>query len=136
MTFRDKSYISLPVEEKGLILLQKSDSQFERELREFAEKTGGTCDKCGQVVPPWNNVSIFEYINTGGSVFNYLNLNRHFLPVVDEHNVVICEGSPSRSQYLSQGMMETRRAYPKNERSAAIVPLIFELMQRIFPHED
>lgn len=103
------------------------ENRFVQSLRKYAEGREGPCDKCGQPVPSWNNAAIFEFINTSGNWLNGLNLNRHLLPVVDDNGVVLCEGSPSRSKYLTQGMADDRKEYPFIKEDAVIAPVCLTL---------
>ncbi len=65
------------------------------------------CDKCGKPVPPWNNAVLFAQIYAGEpETANYDGDDRpvtiyprHLFPV-QEGGAVICEGSPSRAQYV------------------------------------
>ncbi len=70
------------------------------------------CDKCGLDVPPDNDVAKLEKI-TGSLSEGILNWgghdddHRHLLPVVIDGKTV-CEGSPSRAQYLDGQPLDTR----------------------------
>ncbi|MGV9001938.1 MAG: hypothetical protein ACOH18_03195 [Candidatus Saccharimonadaceae bacterium] len=69
-----------------------------------------TCDKCGTPVDITNDVTVLEAILTRNNFF-LLAFARHLLPVV-EGDRVICEGSPSRAQYLEGQPRDTRSDYP------------------------
>lgn len=74
------------------------------------------CDKCGRDVPRNNDATEFEAIITGYPVVILLNKARHLLPVF-EGGEKVCEGSPSRAQYL-EGEPRDTRGYsykPENE---------------------
>lgn len=58
------------------------------------------CDKCGRLVPPENDVARLDAYRTDGNPLLALFAHpRHLLPIV-ENGDVVCEGSPSRAQYL------------------------------------
>lgn len=63
------------------------------------------CDKCGQEVEPKNDALYLdaqrEDISMVGALLAAINPSaRHLLPVFNEAGEKICEGSPSRAQYL------------------------------------
>lgn len=64
------------------------------------------CDKCGTEVPENNDAVVFEAIRTDNPLF-CLALSRHLLPVIED-GTVVCEGSPSRAQYLEGQPRDTR----------------------------
>ena len=81
------------------------------------------CDKCGQEIQPeYNNlcvvVAITDAINNdlqsdrytreyvGARLFN--NPSRHFIPVHDDKGNLLCEGSPSRAQFIDGQPRDTR----------------------------
>ncbi len=70
------------------------------------------CDKCGRHVPPENNAVEFELIlDQGRTTYLAVADSRHLLPVV-EGGKVVCEGSPSRAQYLHGQPPDTRPGRP------------------------
>ncbi|MEI6346059.1 MAG: hypothetical protein WCO79_02395 [bacterium] len=71
------------------------------------------CDKCGREVPPHNNLQLLvdEWFHLKKQV-NYAAWGcRHILPVM-ENGKAICEGSPSRAQYLEGQPHDPRPEYP------------------------
>ncbi len=81
------------------------------------------CDKCGQeILPEYNNIGVVvaiaeamdndllsdrytrEYANA--TLFN--KPSRHFLPVYDAEGKMLCEGSPSRAQFIEGQPRDTR----------------------------
>jgi hypothetical protein len=68
------------------------------------------CDKCRTPVPPGNDATLFEALVTGNPYFALAN-SRHLLPVVKD-GVQVCEGSPSRAQYLEGQPRDSRGTYP------------------------
>jgi hypothetical protein len=70
------------------------------------------CDKCGREVPK-NNDAVELDLLLDVSPLLYINNNpsaRHLLPV-KEKGKVVCEGSPSRAQYI-KGQPRDTRGYP------------------------
>ena len=71
------------------------------------------CDKCGRPVPHGNNAAVLDYLV--GNFTALSSLPRHLLPVI-ENGKVICEGNPSRAQYLPGQPRDKRYPYnPKRE---------------------
>ena len=76
--------------------------------------TDTACDKCGRLVSPENNMWLFEAyfesnagpIIAGAFVFR----PRHLLPVTEDGGTV-CNGSPSRAQYLEGQPRDSRVEY-------------------------
>mgnify|MGYP000906795837 CR=1 FL=1 len=59
-----------------------------------------SCDKCGGDVPASNDASMFDAYATENPLM-ILNGSRHLFPVEDPvTGEQLCEGSPSRVQYL------------------------------------
>jgi hypothetical protein len=67
------------------------------------------CNKCGELVPPHNDIRWLEAIRSGNAMFLFFKA-RHCLPVIRD-GVVACPGSPSRAQYL-EGQPRDDRGYP------------------------
>ena len=65
------------------------------------------CDKCGRTVLPQNDMVRFDEILRGNPLYHLFYGSRHLLPVVEDGKVV-CEGSPSRAQYLEGQPKDTR----------------------------
>lgn len=72
------------------------------------------CDKCGCAVQLGNSAVIIDALADGSDLSVALNrasgYNRHFLPV-KVGDAVLCEGSPSRAQYI-EGQPRDMRDYP------------------------
>lgn len=64
------------------------------------------CDKCHRKVSPENDASVLD-LKTGIAL---LHNPRHLLPVIVE-DVVVCEGSPSRAQYIDGQRRDKRSRY-------------------------
>lgn len=76
------------------------------------DATHTLCDKCGRPVPP-NNDMVWVMFATGLPGTEWVPTlwhSRHFLPVVGKDGSVICEGSPSRAQYI-EGQPRDKRGY-------------------------
>lgn len=76
------------------------------------------CDKCGRPVDPSNNVARLDFLC--GYLMAFMAIPRHFLPF-EENGVVVCEGSPSRAQYIEGQPRDKRASYPyKQELESSI----------------
>ena len=64
------------------------------------------CDKCGQPVPKNNSLVAFEICLDDFAAVG-AKRDRHFLPIIVDGKV-ICEGSPSRAQYIKGQPRDTR----------------------------
>jgi hypothetical protein len=73
----------------------------------------GVCDKCGSCVPEHNDAGVIDAMYRG--IPAYMNVSRHFLPVV-KNGVLICEGSPSRAQYIEGQPRDTRGCGYKQDK--------------------
>jgi hypothetical protein len=69
------------------------------------------CDKCGTEVPMNNDATVIESHVFDNPMIILMNQSRHFLPVF-ENQVMVCEGSPSRAQYIEEQPRDTRSDYP------------------------
>ncbi len=69
-----------------------------------------TCDKCGKEVDPKDDVVNLDFILRGD-----LSLigaqSRHIRAQYDEDRVEVCEGSPSRAQYIFEVRADQRPEY-------------------------
>jgi hypothetical protein len=74
------------------------------------------CDKCNTEVKSNNDATILDAIINNNPESILFNHARHLLPVV-ENGVIICEGSPSRAQYIEGQKRDTRgyKYYPEYE---------------------
>lgn len=80
-----------------------------------------TCDKCGQVVNPDNDATIFWSFVVDDPT-EILNKPRHLLPTET------CEGSPSRAQYLI-GQPRDSRGYEYDEKEESLLRAAYEKYQ-------
>ncbi len=71
------------------------------------------CDKCHTEVPANNDATIVEAYAFNSPLTVLFNYSRHFLPVYDDRGNMICEGSPSRAQYID-GQPKDTRGYEYN----------------------
>ncbi len=71
------------------------------------------CDKCGRRVPPHNDAVNLDLNRNNDDVGDRVVMydSRHLLPVI-ENGVVVCEGSPSRAQYLIGQPRDPRGKHP------------------------
>jgi hypothetical protein len=70
------------------------------------------CDKCGRPVPASNDAVLLQVLlskDPDAALWMLFTQPRHLLPVV-ENGVTVCEGSPSRAQYLP-GQPRDKRGY-------------------------
>mgnify|MGYP001560268297 CR=1 FL=1 len=65
------------------------------------------CDKCGREVDPKNDAVNFDSIRTRNPGLMAAQ-SRHLLPVYDGERNLMCEGSPSRAQYIMEVNPDTR----------------------------
>lgn len=85
------------------------------------------CDKCGREVPPENDI-VFLGIELGDPVAAFAK-SRHLLPVIED-GIGICEGSPSRAQYLEGQPRDHRTEYPYFPELEAIHREAYRKMQK------
>lgn len=82
---------------------------FKQEKKRIMKKEyHSRCDKCGEVVYPWNDaleLDIYAGFLHPAVKMTYPTLGRHLFPTED------CVGSPSRCQYLEGYPRDTRRNY-------------------------
>ncbi|HSX41712.1 MAG TPA: hypothetical protein VLF21_03780 [Candidatus Saccharimonadales bacterium] len=88
------------------------------------------CDKCGHAVPEENDATILVSIMDCGRTMMAAPQPRHLLPVVIEGQV-ICEGSPSRAQYIEGQPRDTRAEYPYNSDDEALFRAAYADMQKL-----
>lgn len=69
------------------------------------------CDKCHTDVPPSNDATLLDAILMDEPMLAFISVPRHLLPVIVD-GTQVCEGSPSRAQYLEGQSRDTRTAYP------------------------
>lgn len=81
------------------------------------DMSGTDCDKCHTRVPSNNDLTLFLVILTGDPMFAF-QTSRHLLPVVVE-GATVCEGSPSRAQYLEGQARDARGQFPYREDAEA-----------------
>lgn len=73
------------------------------------------CNKCGRSVEPENDVAKLETLfhEVQGCVPPFYLQHRHIFTVM-EGDKMVCEGSPSRAQYLEGQPRDTREDYKYN----------------------
>ena len=86
------------------------------------------CNKCGTPVPPSDDATILEAITTGNSMIAFFAVSRHIMPVIID-GTLICEGSPSRAQYL-EGQPRDTRGYGYIEANEAPTRAAYAAMQQ------
>jgi hypothetical protein len=62
-----------------------------------------------------------------------INKNRHLLPVVDGKGKIICEGSPSRAQYLEGQPRDKRKEFPYHEADGQWIRRAYHWMLEQYP---
>jgi hypothetical protein len=77
------------------------------------------CDKCNTEVPPENDATLIHAYGFNEPLAAFIFNARHFFPVYDESGNLICEGSPSRAQYIEGQPRDTRgyEYHPEHESS-------------------
>lgn len=65
------------------------------------------CDKCGRIVWDSNNAVLVDAEVEGFTLVHLMAYGRHFMPVY-HRGVKVCEGSPSRAQYIARQPRDTR----------------------------
>jgi hypothetical protein len=71
------------------------------------------CDKCGTPVPPANDATFVQAIKNHEPLIVLVAEPRHFLPIPG-----VCEGSPSRAQYIEGQPRDKRYPYhPEDEKA-------------------
>lgn len=85
--------------------------------RDVWEATHRICDKCHRWVPPENDMALVMAATgiPGSEWIPAIWHSRHFLPVLEDDGTVLCEGSPSRAQYI-EGQPRDTRGYRYDER--------------------
>ncbi len=80
-------------------------------VKEIANGTRSlnVCDKCGRTVAHENDANAFD-AHLGQGLALLSSIHRHLLPVIED-GVAVCEGSPSRAQYLEGQMRDKRTSY-------------------------
>jgi hypothetical protein len=86
------------------------------------------CNKCGAAVPSSNDAVIFDALLTGNSLIALFGVPRHLLPVIED-SVVVCEGSPSRAQYIEGQLRDQRGDYPYDEAQEPVMRAAYAAMQ-------
>ncbi len=90
------------------------------------------CRKCGGIVPKHDNVSVFDCIRKGELRTEDF---CHLLPVITDDGTVICEGSPSRTQYLDgqpRDHRAIRQGYRYDPSNEAVYRSIHAIMMAKF----
>lgn len=89
--------------------------------RDLNTEVSANCDKCNQPVNPGNDATILDTYTFGGLTSFYYRA-RHLLPTE------VCQGSPSRAQYL-EGQPRDQRGYKYNPKVEPLYRAVYALMQ-------
>lgn len=89
----------------------------------------GECDKCQRSVHPGNDVIVLEFVRTGNPMFLFAT-SRHLLPEKDG-DTIVCQGSPSRAQYLEGQPRDSRSEYAYDPDNEAETRAVYAELQRI-----
>ena len=90
------------------------------------------CDKCGNEVDPKNDAVNFDSILNQNPLILFFAQSRHLLPVYDAERNVVCEGSPSRAQYIMEVEHDPRPQYPYKEELAPKLQEAWKRLQNEF----
>lgn len=101
-------------------------AQVSEEIRS-GRRSAGVCDKCGCSVPSGNDATIIAFLL--GDIFAMFATPRHLLPVV-ENGETVCEGSPSRAQYLPDQPRDPRLSYAYRPEWEEKYRAAYEQLQR------
>jgi len=85
------------------------------------------CDKCNRPVPKANDATVLDAIAFEEPAVAFVYYARHLLPVI-ENGQIVCEGSPSRAQYLP-GQPRDTRGYPYLNEMEARYRAAYQEMQ-------
>lgn len=85
------------------------------------------CDKCGKHVPSNNDAAIFAAYAANDPTIMLFGSPRHLLPIIEDGKVV-CEGSPSRAQYLEGQPHDPRPEYKYRPEHEARFRAAYEQM--------
>lgn len=88
-----------------------------QEIRD-GKRSESVCDKCGREVESKNDATRLDFFL--GNILAFLAIPRHLLPVVEDGELV-CEGSPSRAQYLEGQARDKRASYPYREEYEGVI---------------
>jgi hypothetical protein len=87
------------------------------------------CNKCkGDVAV--NDDAIALLVLETGDRMNGLAISRHLLPVKDG-DAIVCEGSPSRAQYLPGQLLDTRPGYEYRPENEASMRELYNRLQKV-----
>lgn len=100
----------------------------QQEVRE-GKRSPNVCDKCGRAVPENNDVRYFDHHLDQASMSILFGIPRHLLPLVED-GVVVCEGSPSRAQYLEGQPRDPRVSYTYKPELEARYREVYAEMQK------
>jgi hypothetical protein len=84
------------------------------------------CDKCGREVERNNDAVLIDGEVNGFSLYHLMS-DRHFLPVI-ENGEVVCPGSPSRAQYI-EGQPKDSRGYSYDPRAEPLYRAAYAKLQ-------
>ena len=89
------------------------------------------CNKCGHRVLPQDDAVLLD-VALGGDPMLVFALSRHTKPFINEDGEQVCEGSPSRAQYLEGMPRDSRGLYPYNLQREAEVRRAYASLQEMF----
>ncbi len=101
-------------------------AEVSEEIRD-GRRSANVCDKCGRPVPFGNDSTVLSGIL--GSFASLFAIPRHLLPVV-ENGEVVCEGSPSRAQYIEGQPRDKRMSYAYRDEYEAPFREAYAELQR------
>lgn len=88
------------------------------------------CDKCKGKVALNNDVVALLVLDAGDPIMYGLAVSRHLLPVEDG-DTIVCEGSPSRAQYLEGQPRDTRSQYPYRQENETPMRRLYGRLQTV-----
>lgn len=89
----------------------------------------GNCDKCRRPVPMNNDAVNLDSIVSGEPMIMLFAGSRHLLPIIEDGQVV-CEGSPSRAQYIEGQARDKRPEYPYRPEYEGRIRVAYAQMQQ------
>jgi hypothetical protein len=87
------------------------------------------CDKCGGEVSVGDDVTALLVLETSNRLYG-LAFSRHILPV-QKDSVTVCEGSPSRAQYLEGQPRDPRSAYAYRDELEVLARELYSRLQAV-----
>ena len=93
------------------------------------------CDKCSGEVLPHQDARHLEAVASGKGMIVLMTRARHLFPVT-KGNKVICEGSPSRAQYLPGQARDMRGVYAFNPKRQAYWRRAYKKLQKQYSNKS